>query len=209
MSAAPNDESDAAGLRRALRSRLAAIGGPLQILAEGLLGEEDGPIDWIAVEPSGRLWVVLVDGGDGAGGDQRLLVRGLAQRAWVRSRLPDWRQLARELPATRDTPPLLVLLAPEFSRLARVAAREADRDGIRLGRYRWQPGARGSAELRLEQVAPLDGRERSVASYPPSRPIASMFHSGLTDRDFESNGGPSLPRYPEGSDKFQPTDDNS
>lgn len=207
MSAAPNDESDASGLRRALRSRLAAIGGPLQVLAEGLLGEDDGRIDWLAVEPTGRLWVVLVDG---VSGDERLLVRGLAQRAWVRARLPDWRQLARDLPASRDAPPLLVLLAPEFSRLVRVAAREVDGNGIRLARYWWQPGPRGSAELRVERLAPLESSPRSDALQPPvPTRLFSSFKSGLTDRDFESRGGLSAPRHPEGSDNSRPPDDNS
>ena len=206
MSAAPNDEPDAPGLRQALRARLAALGGPLQILAEGLLGEEDGRIDWIAVEPTGRLWVVLVDG---IAGDERLLVRGLAQRAWVRARLPDWRQLARDLPASQEIPPLLVLLAPEFSRLVRVAAREAAGDGIRLGGFRWQPGPRGSAELRVEPMAPLDASVRSPHPDPVPTRLLSAFKSGLTDRDFESRGGTPPPRPPEGSDDSRPPDDDS
>ncbi len=183
----PTAEPETVDLQRALRSRLAAIGGPLQILAEGLLGDEDGRIDWVAVEPNGRLWVVLIDR---AGGDERLLARGLAQRAWVRDRLPDWKQLARDLPARGDTPPLLVLLAPDFPRLVRVAAQEADGDGIRLGRYWWQPGARGSAELRLEPVRALDANARSEAARRAPKPLSSAFQSGLTDRDFESQPGP-------------------
>ena len=202
----PTAEPDTVDLQRALRSRLAAIGGPLQVLAEGLRGEEDGRIDWVAVEPNGRLWVVLIDR---AGGDERLLARGLAQRAWVRDRLPDWKQLARDFPAKGDSPPLLVLLAPEFPRLVRVAAREADRDGIRLGRYWWQPGPRGSAELRLERVPPLDANARSAAAPTAPKPLSSAFQSGLTDRDFESQSGPSRPRAPVGSDNFRPADDNS
>lgn len=202
----PFGTPEPADLRRAMRSRLAAIGGPLQILAEGLLGEEDGRIDWIAVEPAGRVWVVLLDG---AGGDGRLLVRGLAQRAWVRARLPDWRQLARDLPVAADAPPLLVLLAPEFPRLVRAAAQEADGEGIRLGRYWWQPGARGDAELRLERVPPLDASVRRDAVRPAPAPLASTFKSSLTDRDFEGLGGPTRPRAPEGSDNSRPADDNS
>ncbi len=188
----PFGEPEPPDLRRAMRSRLAALGGPLQVLAEGLLGEEDGRIDWIAVEPTGRVWVVLLDG---AGGDDgRLIVRGLAQRAWVRARLPDWRQLARDLPVDADAPPLLVLLAPEFPRLIRAAAQEADGDGIRLGRYWWQPGARGDAELRLERVAPLGANVLGDAVPPAPMPLASTFKSRLTDRDFEGLGGPTRPR---------------
>lgn len=208
MSATADEGADASGLRHALRARLAALGGPLQVLAEGILGEGDGRIDWIAAEPTGRIWVVLVAG---AGGDDRLLVRGLAQRAWVRARLPDWRQLARDLPASQDIPPLLVLLAPEFSRLVRVAAREADGDGIRLGRYRWQPGPRGAADLRVERLAPLETSLRGDA--PPAEPVPkgplSVFKSGLTDRDFEARAGRPPLGSPEGSDNSRPADDNS
>lgn len=188
MSATADGERDASSLRRALRGRLAALGGPLQVLAEGILGDEDGRIDWIAVEPTGRVWVVLVDA---TGDDERLLVQGLAQRAWVRARLPDWRQLARDLPASLDLPPLLALLAPDFSRLVRVAAREAEGDGVRLGRYRWQPGPRGSAELRLESVPPFDASVGADA--PHADPVLSVFKSGLTDRDFEARVGSSPP----------------
>lgn len=198
-------------LRRTLRARLGALGAPLQILAEGLLGEGDSRIDWIAVEPAGRLWVILVDED---GKDDHLLVRGLAQRAWVRARLPDWQQLARDLPARSEPQPLLALVAPAFSRLVRAAAHEADpAGGIRLGHFRWQPGPHGNAELLLEPVPPLEATARRDAPPPESAPsgtghvLASSFKSGLTDRDFESPNGRQDGRL-EGGDNSRPADDN-
>ncbi len=203
MKAAPTDGPDAAGIRRALRSGIVAMGGPVQILAESLLGEEDARIDWLAVEPGGRLWIVLADV---TGDDERLLVSGLAQRSWVRARVSDWRQFARDLPLRGDDPPLLVLLAPEFSRLVRVAAAEAGSDEIRLGRYRWQAELRGGVRLLVERVAPLDSRTSSEGGRAAPAPRASVFKSALTDRDFERQDG-SL--APEGGDNYRPPDDNS
>lgn len=171
-----------AALRRELRSRLGRIGTPLQILAEDVLGEDDGRIDWVAIEPGGRVCLVLVDG---TGGDDALLVRGLAQRAWVQARIGDWLQLAPGLPARNDLRPRLLLLAPEFSRVARLAAREVDADGLWLGRFRWQAGATGP-DLVIE---PLSAPPPAPAESPRSpAPLASVFRSGLGERDFAGNG---------------------
>jgi hypothetical protein len=175
-------DADATALRRELRSRLGQLGVPLQILAEDVLGEEDGAIDWVAVEPSGRAWVALLDL---EGGDESLLARGLAQRAWVEARLGDWRKLAPDLAVRPEARPQLLLVAPHFSRTARVAAREAGGEGIRLARYRWRQGARG-LELLIEELAAPAATAHEAASQP--RPVASVFRSGLADRHFESGG---------------------
>jgi len=129
--------------------------------------------------------VVLVDPD---GGDEGLVARGLAQRAWVQARIADWLQLAPGLAARPELRPRLLLLAPEFSRLARVAAREADPDGLlQLARFRWCAAA-GGPTLRLEPLAPPPPA-RATPPPPAERPVASVFRSGLAERDFGGNGG--------------------
>lgn len=175
-------------LRRQLRARLGALGAPLQLLAEDLLGEEDEPIDWVAVEPGGRAWVGLVAVEE----DEDLLVRGLVQRAWVHARLPDWLRLAPGLAVRPEARPRLVLLAPGFSRRVRIAAREADAEGIRLVRFRWGPGRdEAGCTLELLDFPALPAREPAGAegaTPAPRRPLApvlSVFRCGLDERDFE------------------------
>ena len=190
----PDRGVEAAALRRELRSRLGELTGPLQILAENLLGEEDCRIDWVAVEPSGRLWIVLLDAD---GSDETLLLRGLVQRAWVQARLGDWLQLAPSLPARTDTRPRLLLLAPGFSRGVRIAAREADEHGIRLARFGWSRSP-GGERLAIEALAaPAHPPGLAKATEPtgsPERagsgaaPVGSSFQSGLSERDFGGNG---------------------
>jgi hypothetical protein len=178
-------DADAAGLRRELRARLGRIGTPLQLLAEGVLGEEDARIDWVAVDPGGRVCVALVD--TGGSSEQELLVRGLVQRAWVHARIGDWLQLAPGLAARPDLRPRLLLLAPAFSRLARLAAREADPEGISLATYRWSH-AGDSAELLVEPLE-LPPAVAAGSGAPAAAPLVSVFRSGLTERDFGGNGG--------------------
>lgn len=178
-----NGETEA--LRPALRSRLGRLGTPLQIVAEDVLGECDARIDWVALEPSGRVWVVLVDA---AGTDGSLLERGLAERAWVQARLGDWQQLAPGLAARPDLRPRLLLLAPDFARAAVVAAREADPDGTRLVRFRWTPVGANGLELTLEPVAPLATASPLRPPAPAGTPLASVFRSGLSERDFGGTG---------------------
>lgn len=189
------EEKERAALRREVRSHLGQLGVPLQILAEDLAGEEDGTIDWVAVEPDGRVWVGLVDlEGDDAG----LLARGLAQRAWVRARLRDWHKLAPGLPARPDLAPRLLLVAPSFSRVTQVAAREADPDGLRLVRLRWRRGRLG-IEIALELPASAGSAAGSAPAGAglrpalPPVPVASVFRSGLSARDFESDFAASTP----------------
>ena len=180
-----HDPQERAALRRELRPRLGQIGVSLQLLAENALGEEDEPIDWLATLPDGRALVGLVALAEG---DGALLARGLAQRAWVRARIPDWQQLAPGLIVRPELSPILLLLAPEFPRLLRIAAREADAEGIRLVRYQWRTGRRG-AELALEAAAapPAPSRE------PPSAArLVSVFRSGLSQRDFEPDASSRL-----------------
>jgi hypothetical protein len=178
--------SEAAGLARRLRARLGQLGVSLQILAEDVMGDEDVRIDWVAVDPSGRAWVVLVAPEEAEA--PLLLARGLAQRAWLEARLPDWRQLAPELPVRLDARPRLLLIAPGFPRLVQVAAREADAEGISLARLRWS-AADGPGEAGLEPVRPPPAPAREETALPTAPRRASAFRSGLSDHDFRSNGG--------------------
>jgi hypothetical protein len=172
-----------AALRRELRARLGQLGAPLQLLAEDVLGEDDARIDWVAVEPGGRMTVALLGL---EGGDESLLARGLAQRAWVQARIGDWRQLAPGLAARADLRPRLLLLAPDFSRVVRIAAREADPDALQLARFRWSLEQNGAPELALALLDPLPV---ALGEPEPTRtPLASVFRSGLGDRDFGGNG---------------------
>jgi len=176
-------ELDIAAFRRALRSRLGSVGAPLQILAEEVLGEDDVRIDWLAMEPGGRVTIALMDG---EGGGEALLARGLAQRAWVHARIGDWLKLAPGLQARPDLRPRLLLLAPDFSRVVRLAAREADAEGLQLARFRWTPVGGGFEVV----VAPIDPPPSQVVAVGPAPPpLASVFRSGLGERDFGANGG--------------------
>ena len=168
-------------MRRELRSRLGQLGVSLQLLAEGVLGEEDEPIDWLATLPDGRLLVGLLSIG---AGDGALLARGLAQRAWAEARIPDWQQLAPGLVVRAEARPLLLLLAPEFPRGIRIAVREADPEGIRMVRFLWRSSRRGP-ELALEAVEAPPRPAEPGAGAPAQ--LASVFRSGLVERDFEAS----------------------
>ncbi len=169
-------DDDPRALRRALAARLGQLGTPLELIAEDVLGEEDGAIDWVAAAPDGRAFVVLIANGVG---DATLLQAGLVQRAWVAARIADWRKLAPTL-ALRDEPPARALLiARDFDRATRIAAREAGAAAIVLARWR-SIGATGQVEL--ESVAPERSVARTVAA-PAQRP-SSVFRTGLREADF-------------------------
>jgi hypothetical protein len=193
---AEGDDPGAAAARRLARAGLAQLGTPLEILAEDLLGEEDARIDWVAAEPDGRVWVGLV-AREGEG--DALLARGLAQRAWVRARLRDWQKLAPGLRVRLDLAPRLALLAPGASRTLRAAAREADAGGIRLvelgagtaqadsGTHpAWTDPPRSAASRPSEPPSCPTAPDRSDAPPPAG---ASIFRSGLSERDFEAGAG--------------------
>ena len=163
-------------LRRALAPRLGQLGTPLELIAEDVLGEEDGVIDWVAAAPDGRAFVVLVTNGRATA---ELLQAGLVQRAWVQARIADWRKLApglvvREQPAARA-----LLIARDFDRATRIAAREAAGDAIMLARWRIE-GPAGLPEL--EALEPALGVVRTAPA--PRRGPTTMFRTGLRDADF-------------------------
>ncbi len=167
---------DQRALRRALAPRLGQLGTPLELIAEEVLGDEDGVIDWVAAAPDGRAIVVLVANGSG---NAALLQAGLVQRAWAESRVVDWRKLAPTL-AIRDQPPARALLiARGFDRCTRIAAREAAGASIVLARW-WVAAATG--EIEVECVAPE--RPFSRADPAPERRPAAVFRTGLREADF-------------------------
>jgi hypothetical protein len=136
-----------------LRGRLGHAVPGLRLLAEGLTGA-DAPIDFVALEPGGRVVLILV--GDG-GQDLELLGRGLAQRAWVATRLSDWIQLAPNLGLRPDSEVRVLLLCPSYTAETRLAVQ-----------------AIGPAEA--SATAPQPVPRAAPAAAPP-------FRTGLTDAD--------------------------
>jgi hypothetical protein len=168
-------EESRGALRRALAARLGDLGTALEVLAEDVLGEEDAAIDWIAAAPDGRAFVVLL--ADRCG-DAALLQAGLVQRAWVESRVADWRKFAPSLALRSELSPHVLLLARDFARATRIAAREVSGSGITLARFRGDPATVG---VEIERVVP-ESRVAREAPEPPRR-LTSIFRTGLRDAD--------------------------
>jgi hypothetical protein len=171
-------DADAArcALRRALAPRLAQLGTPLELIAEDVLGEEDGVIDWVAAGPDGRAIVVLIADGTG---DASLLEAGLVQRAWVAARVSDWRKLAPGLSLRAELAPRVLLVARDFARSTRIAAREA---GAEIWLARWQ-AAPGTGHVEVVRVDAERVAIRTIVQPAPRRATAP-FRTGLRDADF-------------------------
>ena len=162
-----------AALRRGFASGVRQLGLALELVAEDVLAEDDEPIDWIAAAPDGRAWVVLLAAGPAPIG---MLERALVQRAWVEARVPDWRQLAPTLALRSGLGPGVLLVASDYDRGLRVAAREAVGDGILLARW---TGDATEPALALIDPPP---RARRRPALPAPR-LVSVFRTGLTDAD--------------------------
>jgi hypothetical protein len=159
--------------RRALRDALAALIPGWRPLAENVLGA-DARIDWVGRDRDGRCVIALVGR---AGDDLALVAEGLAQRAWVAARVPDWAQLAPDagfLPGAEVT---AVLLAPQFRPAAIAAARAAAGPALRLAALRFVENGNGIAPL-LEPVGSGDPAESDLAG-------AAGFRSGLSAADLD------------------------
>jgi hypothetical protein len=163
-----------ADLLRQLRLRLDEVAPGVRVVAEGVLGA-DATIDFIGVEPDGRVTLVLV--GE-AGGDLELVALGLAQRAWVEARLRDWRQLAPELGLRPEAGVRLVLLSPGFRPESRAAARALGPAAPELGVYRCVRNVAGVETLLEPLGEPTSAPAGSVEPTP-----AAPFRTGLTDAD--------------------------
>lgn len=171
-----------AELRRSLRPALTSFGTPpLRLLVEGILGEEDASIDWVAARADGQVVVGILTAGP-ARAD--LLAAGLVQRAWVGRRLGDFCRLAPGLGVDPERAPFLLLVASHFDRWLRLAAREADPRSLWLARYDW----RGSAEHPALRAIPLPAAaepprpDREIAL--PPRP-AARFETALSNDDLD------------------------
>ena len=149
-------------LVRGLRLRLRDVVPGWRPLAEGLLGAESR-IDFVGLEPGGRVVIVLV--GE-AGEDLELVSQGLAQAEWVKARLGDWLQLAPELPVRSESGVRAQLLCPSFRPQARAAARALGPSRIGLATYRWVEN--GSKLEPLVEIL-LDDEDESE---PPQEPSA-------------------------------------
>lgn len=150
---------------------------PLRILAEDVLGA-DSSIDLVAVDPAGRIVLVLLAETDAEGEDGALLTRGLAQRAWVKPRLRDWLQLGPNLEISASAPVVARLLSPHFSPETRAAADAVGPDAIELWACR---SVRNGAHVGV-LLEPLTAPAAEAGLPTPSGPTGS-FRSGLSEED--------------------------
>jgi hypothetical protein len=179
-------------LLRSLRPRLDDAAPGLRVLAQDVLGCE-APIDFVGVDPAGRVALVLVGA---AGEDLELVARGLAQRAWLAPRLRDWLQLAPDLGLRPETGVAIVLLCPDFAPASRAAADALGEAAPRLVRHRCVRNGAGVEVLieRRPEGAPEPLRPGTGARpAPPPRapdpgPLRSRFRTGLSDADLGFGG---------------------
>ncbi len=162
-----------------LGSRLTELIPGARLLAERLLGA-DSRIDFVAVEPSGRVILVLV-GEEGQ--DLELIGRGLAQRAWVEARLRDWLQLAPSLGIRPEARIKVWLLCPSIRPESIAAASQVGSDSLAWAVYRCVRN--GS---RVETLLEIPSAARSTPEAParaPAEPAAggTGFRTGLADTD--------------------------
>jgi hypothetical protein len=161
-----------------LRPRLGEIIPSFHLVAESMLGA-DSLIDFVGVEPSGRVVVILL-GAEGE--DLEMIGRALAQRAWVEPRIRDWIKLAPNLGARLGAGVRVVLLCASFHPETEAAAAALGPNTIHLARYRCLRDS-NSLEIVLEPSS-----QASIPPPPPNRPTASNlppFRTGLTDDDLD------------------------
>jgi hypothetical protein len=130
---APASRPDRSVLLRGLRERLGDLELSLRVIAEGILGA-DAPIDFVTVDPGGRVQLVLVSS---QGEDPAVVGQALAQRDWVSLRLRDWLKLSPELGIRPERGVGVVLLAPSFSSGVIAAAQAVEPDAATLVSYRY------------------------------------------------------------------------
>jgi len=163
-------------LLEGLRARLREAVPALRLIAEGVLGA-DSRIDFVGVEPTGRVVLVFV-GEDGE--DLELIGRAVAQRAWVEPRIRDWIQLAPDLGIRPGAGARAVVLCPSFRRETEAAAAALGEQAVCLLRYQCVRNGDGLGIL-VEPVA------REVAHGSPApRPDRSelpAFRTGLSHED--------------------------
>ncbi len=165
-----------AELAEGLRARLGEVVPTLRLIAEGVLGA-DSSIDFVGVEPTGRVVLVLI--GE-EGDDLELIGRAIAQRAWVEPRIRDWIQLAPNLGMRPGAGTRAVLLCPSFRHETETAAAALGNEAVSLVRYRYLQNA-GKLEILIEPIT----REASRGSPRPrtNSPGAPPFRTGLSHED--------------------------
>ena len=159
-----------------LRTRLCEVVPGLRLIAEGVLGA-DSSIDFVGVEPTGRVVLILV--GE-EGDDLELIARAVAQRAWVEPRIRDWIQLAPTLGVRPGAGVRTVLLCPSFRHETEAAAAALGDQIVSLVRYRCLLNG-GNLEILIEPIT----REVALGPTPP-RPDRSgrpAFRTGLNHED--------------------------
>ncbi len=166
-------------LLRLLRERIADAVPDSHLIAEDILGAESR-IDFVAVEPSGRVVVLVV----GESGEELAAIgRALAHRAWVAARLPDWLQLSPQLGATTDAGVCAAVLCPSFSDDARVAATALGESTLRLVRYHFLRNGSGLQILLEKPSPPAVVAPHRAPVRPSSAELNPVFRTGLTDAD--------------------------
>jgi hypothetical protein len=161
----------------------------LRVIARDVLGEGGGRIDLVALGPDGRASAVLVGESER---DLELVALGLAQRAWLAARLPDWLQLAPDLDLRPERGVGLLLVAPGFGPAARRAAGSLGPGAVELAVYRCLRSG-GPSGLLVERL-PAESESGPHAARPSGpreidtsegRPCAGLppFRSGLSDEE--------------------------
>ncbi len=159
-----------------LRLRLGEVVPALRLIAEGVLGAESR-IDFVGVEPTGRLVLILV--GE-AGEDLELIARAVAQRAWVAPRVRDWIQLAPNVGMRPGAGARAVLLCPSFRREAESAAAALGDEVVSLARYRCLRNG-GALEILVEPIS--RAAERESTPERSDRAGLPAFRTGLDHED--------------------------
>ena len=159
-----------------LRARLSEVVPALRLIAEDVLGA-DSSIDFVGVEPTGRVVLILV--GE-EGDDLELIGRAVAQRAWVEPRIRDWIQLAPNLGMRPGAGVRAILLCPSFRHETETAAAALGDQAVSLVRYRCLRNA-GNLEILTEPITP----EAARGSTPPRPDRSSLpaFRTGLSHED--------------------------
>lgn len=160
-----------------------------RLLAEGVLGAESS-IDFVALEPLGRVVLVLV--GD-RGDDLELVARGIAQRAWVKARLRDWVQLAPLSGLSGDADVRVLLACPAFGAEAAAAIRAVGSEQLAAVSYRCVRNGAGFEVLvehpfamdedASEQLPPVPAPEPAPEPGSIDLPEPPVFRTGLSDND--------------------------
>jgi hypothetical protein len=161
-----------------LRTRLSEVVPAFRLIAEGVLGANSN-IDFVGVEPTGRVVLILV-GEENE--DLELVARAVAQRAWVEPRIRDWIQLAPNLGVRPGAGVRVVVLCPSFRHETEAAAAALGDQAVSLVRYRCLLNG-GNLQILLEPIA----REVALGSTPP-RPNQSSLPAFRTGLDHEDLG---------------------